>query len=550
MSYNIVIKNGQIVDGTGNPWFIADIGIKDGKIVSIGRLSKNADHTIDADGLVVAPGFIDIHSHADMQLGSPNHPEFLDCFVHQGITTVVSGNCGFSPAPLPQNLPEEYKEYVMFLTPNDVTWEWKSFADWLDYLDRQGVLINVAPLVGHLPLRVSAMGFERRSPNPDELQHMQNLLKDALQAGAFGFSVGLVYAPSFYSKTPELTSLGEIVNQAGALYTGHFRGYSETLILAIRETLEIAKSAGVRINFSHLHAMGKAYWNEIPKALELIDNSRREGIDISYDAIPIYIGTTGLSRMFPYKYLEGGVENLITKLKDPATKEQIRREVEEPAVEGGEGISPDWWENFVELLGYDNLNLMIPAIEEDKAIVGIPFSELAKRQGISPFQAMVDLTIRERGEGCVELVGVSGDRPDAKALLDCLSDRNGVISTDAVITGKGPGNPTSYGAFARVIGYYARDLSLFSLEEAVRKITSFPAQRAGLRDRGVIQEGMAADLTLFDYTKVKDSTKPADPAHYPEGIDYVLINGHVVKKGPDVERKKLLGKVLRSGNIE
>jgi N-acyl-D-aspartate/D-glutamate deacylase len=546
MSYDILIKGGQIVDGTGNPWFHADIGIIDGKIVSIGRLSGNSNRVIDADGLVVAPGFIDIHSHADMQFGSPRHPEFLDCFIHQGITTVITGNCGFSPAPLPPKLSDEYKDYVMFLSPNDVAWEWDSFSDWLGYLERLGVLLNVAPLVGHLPIRVYAMGFERRNPTADELQHMQQLLKEALQYGAFGLSVGLVYAPSFYSDTSELTALADVVSEAGAIYAGHFRGYSETLLMAIRETLEIAESTGVRIQFSHLHAMGKDYWPEIPKALELINNSRSKGIDIAYDAIPIYIGTTGLSRMFPYKYLEGGVENLIAKLKDPVSREQIRREVEEPDLKSGEGISPDWWENFVELLGYNNLKLMIPAIEEDKSIVGVPFSELARRQGVSPFQAMVDLTIRERGEGCVELVGVSGDKPDSKALLDCLSDRNGVISTDAVITGKGPGNPTSYGAFARVIGYYARDLSLFSLEEAVRKITSFPAKRAGVHDRGLVQKGLAADLTLFDYTKIRDISKPSDPAHFPEGIEYVLINGHVVKEGTHVERKNLFGNVLRA----
>lgn len=299
------------------------------------------------------------------------------------------------------------------------------------------------------------------------------------------------------------------------------------------------------MQISHLHAMGKAYWSEIPRSLKLIERARQDGIDIAYDAIPIYIGTTPLSRLFPFKYLKDGLENFLTKLADPNLREQIRQEVEEPKVNKSECMPSDWWENFVELLGYDNLKLMIPAVEEDKALVGIPFSEIARRKGVSPFQAMVDLTLRERGEGLLELVGVSGDKPDSKALLECLADKNGVISTDALVTGNGPGNPTSYGAFARVIGYYARDLSLFSLEEAVRKITSFPAQRAGLKGRGYIFEGIAADITIFDYSKVKDTSTPSDPVHHPEGIEYVLINGQLIKEGKNIDLEHLAGKVLR-----
>lgn len=545
MGYDILIKNGQIIDGSGNPWFRADIGIKNGFILEIGNLDCSANRIINAEGLFVAPGFIDIHSHADMQLASPRQQEILDCFIHQGITTVITGNCGFSHAPLPEKLSAEFKDYVNFATPSDITWEWNTFGDWLDYLEKQGVLLNVAPLVGHLPIRISAMGFERREPTAKEQQKMQMLLSDSLKAGAFGFSVGLVYLPSFCAKITELISLAETVSSFKALYAGHFRGYSETLIQAINEFLDISRATGARMQISHLHAMGKAYWSEIPRSLKLIERARQDGIDIAYDAIPIYIGTTPLSRLFPFKYLKDGLENFLTKLADPNLREQIRQEVEEPKVNKSECIPSDWWENFVELLGYDNLKLMIPAVEEDKALVGIPFSEIARRKGVSPFQFMVDLTLRERGKGLLELVGVSGDKPDSKALLECLTDKNGVISTDALVTGNGPGNLTSYGAFARVIGYYARDLSLFSLEEAIRKITSFPAQRAGLKGRGYIFEGIAADITIFDYSKVKDTSTPSDPVHHPEGIEYVLINGQLIKEGKNIDLEHLAGKVLR-----
>jgi N-acyl-D-amino-acid deacylase len=545
MNCDIVIKNGKIVDGSGNPWFRADIGIKDGIITEIGRITGSSKRIIDADGLFVSPGFIDIHSHADMQLSSPSHPEFLDCFIHQGITTVVTGNCGFSHAPLPEKLSSEYKDYVSFGSPKDLAWNWNSFGEWLGCLEKQGVLLNVAPLVGHLPIRISAMGFERREPTSGELKEMQMLLSEALNAGAFGFSVGLVYLPSFCAKTPELISLAETVSAYGALYAGHFRGYSETLIKSINEFVEISRASGARMQISHLHAMGSAYWPEISESLTLIELSRQNGIDIAYDAIPIYIGTTPLSRLFPFKYLKDGIESLLSKLKDPVTREQIRREVEEIKPSKSEEKSADWWENFVELLGYDNLKLMIPALKEDKAIVGIPFSEIAKQKGVTPFEFMVDLTLRERGEGCIELVGVSGDKPDSIGLLDCLSNPNGIISTDALITGNSPGNPTSYGAFARVIGYYARDLSLFSLEEAVRKITSFPARRTGIKDRGFILEGMAADITIFDYAKVRDMFTPADPARNPEGIEYVIMNGRLIKEGKKVNIEHLEGKVLR-----
>ncbi len=547
MVYDVLIKGGRIFDGTGNPWFEADIGIKNGRIHEIGNIIAGSSRCIDAKGLAISPGFIDIHSHADMQLASPNHPDFLDCFINQGITTVVTGNCGFSPAPLPGKFEAEFKDYVAFVCARDISWEWTSFGSWLDYLENHGVLLNVAPLVGHLPIRIGAMGFDRRDPSPSELNNMQSTLEDCFRSGAFGFSVGLVYAPSFCAKTSELIALGEIVKKYGAFFAGHFRGYSETLVSSISEFVEIAKATGARMQISHLHAMGKAYWSEIPKGLELISDSRNKGIDIAYDAIPIYIGTTGLSRLFPFKYLEGGVESLLEKLKDPATREHIRREVEEPCSMNIETASGEWWENFVELLGYDNLKLMIPAIKEDKKLVGIPFSEIARHQGISPFEVMADLTLRERGKGCVELVGVSGDKPDSIGLLECLSDRNGVISTDALNTGNGPGNPTSYGAFARVIGYYSRDLALFPLEEAVRKITSFAAQRVGLKDRGLIQEGMAADITIFDSKNVNDISTPAEPARSPQGIEFVLINGKVVKEGKKVYKEKLAGRVLRHG---
>jgi len=514
--YDLIIKNGLVVDGTGNPWYRADVGIKDGKIANIGVLPlAKSRGVLDAKGLVVAPGFMDIHTHSELSLLVNPRAESK---VRQGITTEVVGNCGSSAAPLNDVLKEEMGKTSPILEDAKLRLEWSTMDEYLKRLEGKGTAQNVVTLVGNGNLRVLAMGFEARAPKGDELAEMKRALARALEEGAFGLSSGLIYPPSCYADTRELVELCRIVARYGGIYASHIRGEGESLIAAVKEAIEIGRRSGVPVEISHHKAAGKANWGKVKRTLKLIDEARVRGIDVTCDVYPYLAGSTGLDSVLPPHYWEGGVDSLVGRLKDPETRRRLRREM----VKGGRG-----WSSMLKAGGWGTI--MISYCHGHREYEGKKIPELARLNGSNPFDFVFDLLIEEKAS--VGIVNFMMREEDLRAVLAHPASMIGSDSSAAApygVLGKGKPHPRTYGTFPRVLGEYARRRGLLTLEEAVRKMTSLPAQKLKLRDRGLIRGGFWADITVFNRGAVMDKATYSMPHTYPVGIEYVIVNGKMV----------------------
>jgi N-acyl-D-amino-acid deacylase len=548
---DLVVERGRVVDGTGNPWFRADIGIRDGRIEAVGDLaSAEAATRLDAGGLMVAPGFIDIHSHSDFLVPVSEHTSVLAPFLAQGITTIVTGNCGYSPAPVNPATAEELKSYTAFLRGPDLPDAWRTFSEYLEFLDQAGVSMNVVPLVAHGALRIHELGFAGRQLEGDELAGMKRNLDRSLEEGAFGLSTGLLYAPGIFAPPEEIEELASVLKGHDGIYTSHIRGSSETLLSATKEVIRVGEVNDIACQHSHIEAFGRSHWPKIDQIIELHEAARERGVDTGFDVIPYIAANTTLLAIFPPWSLAGGVDALLDRLRDPEQRQRIRRSIEEDIPGWPCWIPGAWPHNLVEATGWDNVSLLWVEGEENKQFEGKTVTEIAETRGVDPFDAAADLVLAERGHAMALYIGVSGDLTDDSGLRTLLSHPWAAIETDAILTGRGVPHPAAYGAFPRVLGHYARDEGLFSLEEAVRKMTSLPAQRLGLRSRGRIQEGNWADLVLFDAASVDDRTTYREPNAPPAGIRYVLVNGEVVVRDGAVDQTLTPGRVIRRGSNE
>lgn len=544
--YDIIIKNGCVIDGTGNPWFRADVAISDGKITKIGRLDKSSAETVvDAKGLVVAPGFIDMHSHSDLVFPLKDHAEILSPFIRQGVTTQAIGNCGMSPAPAKKDTVEILKATLALITPREFPWTWYRLSEYLDLLAKQGVAMNVVPLVGHGAIRIAAMGLKAEPPTKDELEAMKNVLTEAMEDGAFGLSAGLIYSPGMWSTTDELIELCRIVAKYDGLFTCHARGFSALAVPAQRETIEIGEKTGVSVQHSHHQAFGKPHWGKIEQMIKMVEEAREKGVDIAFDVIPYTTANTTILAIYPPWSLEGGVPQLIERLKNPEIRAKIKKDIEETVPTWPPWGPGGWPHNIAKATGWENIILIFVPSEKNKPLEGKSLAELGKKTGKHPFDAISDLVIEEGGNIMALYVGLSGDLTTDEPLFAFLKHPLGAIVSDAILLGKGIPHPGAYGCYPRTLGHYARELKLFTLEEAVRKITSLPAERLKLRDRGLIVEGMSADITIFNPIKVKEKATYENPFQYPEGIEYVIINGKIVVEKGEHDTKVLAGKVLR-----
>jgi N-acyl-D-amino-acid deacylase len=531
----ILIKGGQIVDGSGNPWFKSDIAIKNGRITKIGKLDYvESEKIIDAKGLVVAPGFIDAHSHSDITLlVNP----MAESFVRQGITTVINGNCGNSPAPLKgvyltQYAEENMKKYELKIT-------WSTFADYCRVLEEKGIAINAATLVGHGNLRVGVMGEEGYSPKEptnEELEEMKALLAQAMKEGAFGMSTGLVYPPGVYAKTDEIIELCKVVAKYGGIYATHIRGQGDQFIEAVKEAIEIGEKAGVPVQLSH-HSPNPGMWGKTIESLRMIDEARARGVDVTCDKHGYVFGSTNLSTVLPPWAHEGGTQKLVERLRDPKLRERLKWEIagglEWPRVSPALHARAGAWENII----------IIAA--KNKELEGRSIRQIATSRGTDPFDTVFDILIEEEGTCSVKYPAYSeGD------ILRVFKHPSSMVSTDDAalapygILGRGKGHPKAYGTFPLMFRKYVRDLGVLTLEEAVRKMTSFPARRFGLWDRGLLAPGMWADIVIFNPHKISDKATIEEPYQYPEGIEYVIVNGKLVlDKGEHTGA--LPGKALR-----
>ena len=544
--FDLVIKNGKIVDGTGNPWYMADVGIQGDKIGKIGVIPlEEAASVIEARGLVVSPGFIDSHSHADFVLPLKNHMEVLASYVKQGITTLVVGNCGLSPAPVKAGNLELLKNYTGFLSAGDIGWHWATMKEYLDQLDTAGVGYNVVPLVSHGAVRIAVMGFDAGPPDVSQIKEMQDLVAQSMKDGAFGLSAGLIYAPGMFASTDELIEITKPLIPYQGVFTCHVRGSSETGLEATKEIIEIGRVNGIPVEHSHIEAFGERNWKHINEQISLHESAREGGVDILFDVIPYVAANTTLLACFPPYAFEGGMDRFMERLQDADQRRKIKFDVENMASEWPTWLSGRWPHNLVRATGWKNIWLIWVPGEKNARYVGKSMEEIGRLQNIEPFDAAADILIDENGAAMALYFGVSGDLESDEGLKKFLAHPNGAINTDAIVTGSGVPHPAAFGAFPRVLGQYVREQKLLSLEEAIRKMTSLTAQRFSIHDRGLIKEGMQADITVFDEERVYDNADYSESDKGPDGIEYVLMNGRIVLEKGVMNKEMRAGKVLR-----
>ncbi|MCX6649688.1 MAG: D-aminoacylase [Candidatus Bathyarchaeota archaeon] len=525
MKYDILFEGGHVVDGSGNIWFKADVGVVGDKIVAVGDLKgASAARRVNAKGHMVAPGFMDIHSHSDIPLLVDPRVESK---VYQGITVEVVGNCGTSAAPMNKAVKAYREKYAGGSVPDDFKLDWSSMKDYLDRVDGQGVSFNVATWVGHGTIRQNVMGHDNREPTDAELRKMKRLVDDAMGDGAYGMSTGLIYPPSVYAKTPEIIELAKVVAKHGGLYASHIRGEEkESLLDAVREAIEIGEKADLPVQIAHFKASGKKAWGMTKQSLALVEEARAHGIDVTYDQYPYVASSTGLAALIPHWGHEGGPEKMMERLRDPEQRKRMARE---------QRMERDWD------------GVLVVFAKNNPQYNGKTIAEIAKEQGKKPHDAVCDLLLAENT--VVQSVMFGMNEEDVKYVLKSpigMVGSDGSAISPKGILGKGKPHPRYYGTFPRVLGKYAREEKVISMEEAVRKMTSAPAMRLGLKDRGLLREGYKADVVVFDPLTVKDEATFADPHRFPTGIPYVVCNGvFTINKGKHTGA--LPGRTLRKG---
>ncbi|CAG0999015.1 N-acyl-D-glutamate deacylase [Myxococcaceae bacterium] len=536
------LSGGLVIDGSGSKAFRADVALSGGRITDVGDLSAlDSERVLDCSGRIVAPGFIDIHSHADWILPSPRHGALVEPFVRQGVTTVVTGNCGFSPAPVSDVNRESAREASRLLHDGSLAPEWETMGAFLDDLEKAGVALNVAQLVGHGSVRSAVTGtLEPRAPSPDELRSMGRLVDEALDAGCVGLSTGLGYAPGIFSGEEELTAFARMVSRRERLFTSHLKAYSWASgvyahdpkedphnLAAIREILRVSQAAGARLQISHLIFVGRNTWPNHGDALRMIEEAHRAGLDVGFDAFPYTAGNTTCAVIFPAALLP----KLEDVLRDPDQLAGLERFAEMAFAAVGFGL--------------EDIQLMHCDVPEWNHLDGLRVPEAAARLGMRPFEFYARLTVASHRNARVLNHKYSGDRGEEEALRAVLSHPLCTMETDTLLTEVGHQNPASYGTFPRVLSTCVRE-GLFPLEEAVRRMTGAAADRLGWRDRGQVRPGQAADLVVFDPQQLRDRATFDEPSLFPEGIDDVFLNGRPILAKGRYDAAALAGTVIRS----
>ena len=513
--FDILIRSGLVVDGSGTAGFRADVAIEGGRIAEVGLLpGAEAATVMDATGLVVTPGFIDMHSHADFSL--PVWPT-AESLVHQGITTAVVGQCGNSPAPLLKETRDQVIRQMdasMGRAGEPLPWErWTGFKTYLEDLSRTGTSLNVVPLVGQGTVRAGVMGFGPGPANPEQRARMTAAVAQAMEEGAFGLSTGLIYPPGSFTHAEEIAAIAQPVGDRGGIYFSHIRGEADTLLTAISEAIRIGRESGAAVQISHFKVAGRKNWDTVDRALTLIDEARAEGLDVTADLYPYLAGSTALSALLPQWAHEGGKEAVSKRLADPRVREQMTVSMQ------SEGFAKDMeWDR-----------VLISFAPGKAEYQGRYVAELAQEKGKTPHEWIFD-AILETGLRATMVTFMMSEENRLRELRHPAI----MIGTDGMgyaVSGsmsQGLPHPRNYGTFPRILGHYVREEKVISLEEAVWKMTGFPARKLGLRDRGLVRKGRWADLTLFNPTRVADKATYVSPHQYPEGIPHVLVRGEFV----------------------
>ena len=506
---DLVIKNGKIVDGTGNPWFYGDVAIKDGMIVQVGNVEQEARSVVDANRQVVSPGFIDGHCHSDLMI--LKHPD-SEIKLQQGVTTEVVGNCGIAPAPICGHSSKLLQDYVQpILGDFEPRFNWSTVSEYMNFVQNSAPSGNIATYVAHGALRIAVMGFENRPATAQELQQMKDMLEEGMKAGAIGLSLGLMYVPGSYSTKEEIAELCSVLPKYDGLLSAHVRGEGKSLLPSLKEVIWIAEKSGVAFQASHLKSAGKRYWGQVEQAMEMIEDSRAKGHDITVDVYPYTAGSTSLTTVLPPWVLEGGIDATLERLKEPSIRKRVVQEL---------GEEQDTWDNLVCSTGWQAVIISSLVSSKNKHLEGKSVLEVSEMRGIDPREYALDLLLEENGKVSIVYFHMSESDVDKVIKWD-----KSMFVSDSLTCESGKPHPRLFGTFPRVFSTYVREKRLITLEDAVRKMTSFPAKRFKLGKRGLLLPDYRADIVIFHPDTIHDTATYQDPMQYPDGIMDVFVNG-------------------------
>lgn len=527
--FEILIKGGTILNGTGKPGYTADIAIAGERIVDIGNFPQEAaTRCIHAAGLMISPGFVDIHSHTDISLFVNPRAESK---IRQGITTEISGNCGATPFPYDKT---RIAGTQKVLARYGLELDWLTCGEFLTRLEKQGIGINYATYVGQGNVRSAVMGEDDREPTADEMKRMQDEVRKAMEEGAFGLSTGLIYPPGSFAKTSEIVELAKTAAQYGGIYSTHMRSEGKYLLEAIEEAITICRDGGIPVQIAHLKVSGNRNWGKAKLAIEKIAKARNAGLPVSADRYTYIASATGLDSLIPLWAQDGGTDAMLARLRDPATRTQIIKEM---------------IENIGEESGWEDTLVSNVVTQPNKRFEGKNIKEIAELRNQDITEAICDLLLEEEGQVSAIFFSMNDEETDF-----ILSQPFVSIGTDAGakapygLMSEGKPHPRAYGTFPRALAYYCREKKLFSLPEAIRKMTWANAEKVGLIDRGKIEQGKFADIVIFNAETVQDTATFLDPHQFPKGIEFVIVNGKItVEKGGHTG--VLSGKVLRKQRL-
>ena len=529
--FDLIIRNGTIYDGSGNPPYIGDVAINRDRIAAVGQLDNARGKTeIDAKGLAVAPGFINMLSWATESLVQDGRSQ---SDIRQGVTLEIMGE-GESMGPLNKAMKKEMVE-----RQGDINYpvKWTTLGQYLEYLVKRGVSCNVASFVGATTVRIHEIGYIDRPPTPEELERMKRLVRQAMEEGALGVGSSLIYAPAFYAKTDELIALAKVASEQGGMYISHIRSEGTRLLEAADELITIAREAKIPAEFYHLKAAGQSNWNRLAVLIEKIEAARSEGLRVTADMYTYTAGQTGLDAAMPPWVQEGGYKAWVARLKDPAVRERVKREMDAPT---------DKWENFFVASGSPDQILLV-GFKNDKLkpLTGKTLAQVAAMRGKSPEETAMDLVIEDGSRVSTVYFLMSEENVRKEIALPWVSFGSDAESPapEGVFLKSNP-HPRAYGNFARLLGKYVRDEKIIPLEEAIRRLTSFPAENLKLDRRGALKPGYFADVVVFDPAKVQDHATYERPHQYSTGVRHVFVNGiQVLKEGEHTGAKP--GRVVR-----
>ncbi|HEY6460358.1 MAG TPA: D-aminoacylase, partial [Polyangiaceae bacterium] len=524
MPRRLLVTGANVVDGTGGPARVADVLVEDDRIAEVGGGSLAADDVLDARGMVLAPGFIDVHSHGDFAL--PRDPE-SSSKVLQGVTTEVVGNCGLGLQPSNANVDSMYARImpIIFGESDGEARCSPTLAHYRARLEQTGISVNAAALVPHGNVRCAVMGMAEGAPSPTELSAMRELVARGMAEGAFGLSTGLVYPPGAYAETDELVALAEVVAPYRGLYATHMRNEGPKLVESVAEAISVGERARVGVQISHHKAAGQLNWGKVKTTLAMVDAAAARGLDVHSDVYPYTAGSTVLSAMFvPLWAFEGSLEKLDERMKDPATRARIVRDAEDMQLSFVDlppwlAFVPKRW--LLPVMSYVlGRTIVISSVKRQTRYEGMTIGAIAKERGKKLHDAMLDV-LTEEDFAVTSIAHVMSEK-DVRAVL---AHSRTMVGTDGMPMRSGKPHPRAYGTYPRVLEHYVGQERLLTLEQAVHRMTGMVARKLGLTDRGIVAAGAAADLVLFDPARVHDLATYADPRRSPEGIAHVFVNG-------------------------